>query len=234
MALTFLSTPFALIVQLGTAPLPALRPPAARVLLSADASELMVREAAMRVVAAANKFGSTQGEAAAEWVMEAMSSRSGEVDCEELLGKQLALFDECLVEDSANCEELDEALSSLEAQLKQGEAGPLDIFGQSKMDRAAARVRTAAAKFGADYGKVAEQWIADVRGSGSEVSPFALLEQQMSLFGECLLDVDDEEGGGASERCEELSEALGALQLSLGVKGRVVATAKNAVAPERK
>ena len=181
--LTFLSTPFALIVQLGTAPLPALRPPAARVLLSADASELMVREAAMRVVAAANKFGSTQGEAAAEWVMEAMSSRSGEVDCEELLGKQLALFDECLVEDSANCEELDEALSSLEAQLKQGEAGPLDIFGQSKMDRAAARVRTAAAKFGADYGKVAEQWIADVRGSGSEVSPFALLEQQMSLFG---------------------------------------------------
>ena len=52
-------------------------------------------------------------------------------------------------------------------------------------------------------------------------------------LGECLLDVDEEEGG-ASERCEELSEALGALQLSLGVKGRVVATAKNAVAPERK
>ena len=36
------------------------------------------------------------------------------------------------------------------------------------------------------------------------------------------------------EQPEELSEALGALQLSLGVKGRVVATAKNAVAPERK
>ena len=125
---------------------PTVARPARQLLLSLDASELKIREAAIRVVAAANKFGDAQGEAAAQWVMDAMSSRGeSEVDCAGLLGKQMALFDECLVEESGKCQELDQALTSLEMQLQEGDSGPVDalvgLFGQSKLDRASARVR---------------------------------------------------------------------------------------------
>jgi hypothetical protein len=202
----------------------AVRPPS-RILLSASDSELVVREAAIRVVAAAYKFGQSQGDAAAEWVMEAMGSRSGEVDCDGLLGKQKTLFDECLLEESGKCEELDNALTSLESQLKEGEAGPVDalvgLFGQSKLDRASARVLKAASNFGAEQEKIASDWVSGVRESGGAMNPVELLEQQELLFGECLLD---EEGYGP-EKCHELTEALGALQRSLGVEGRVVSTA---------
>jgi len=153
-----------------------------------------------------------------------MKSRSGELDDAGLLDQQMALFEECLIEDSAKCMELDQALTLLETQLKQSE-GQLDalvgIFGQSKLDRASARVLKAASKFGPEQEKIAQLWVDEVRRSGEEVNPLALLEQQTSLFGECLLDED-----GGSSRCDELNEALGALQLCLGVRGRVVSTGR--------
>jgi len=188
-----------------------------------DEPELRVRAAAIRVVAAANKFGEAQGEAAAEWVTDAMSSRFGKVDCAALLGKQMALFEECLLEESGKCTELDQALTSLELQLQEGESGPVDslvgLFGQSKLDRASARVLKAAAKFGADQERIADLWLEDVRERGGAIDPLELLEQETLLFSECLADED------GPERCKELDEALAALQLSLGVGGRVVSTA---------
>merc|ERR1719337_202791 len=122
-----------------------------------------------------------------------MGSRDqSEVDKAGLLGKQMALFDECLLEESGKCEELDRALTSLEMQLQQGEAGPVDalvgLFGQSKLDRASARVRTAAAKFGAEQGKIADLWLADLRKRDRAIDPLELLEQETLLFGECLAD----------------------------------------------
>merc|ERR1712196_564181 len=57
----------------------------------------------------------------------------------------------------------------------------------------------------------------EVRANGG-ANPAALLEQQVSLFGECKL----EEDGSGSARCRELQDALSALQASLGGGGRVV------------
>jgi len=189
-----------------------------------DEPELRVRAAAIRVVAAANKFGEAQGEAAAEWVTDAMSSRFGKVDCAALLGKQMALFEECLLDEDggAKCKELDVALAGLEEQLKKDASGPVSEFGNAKLDRAAARVRAAAAKFGPDHRKMADVWMADVRAN-RKLNPAALLEEQLALFGECLLDYD---GDGGPARCKELEEALAALQAGLGVGGRVVPTGK--------
>ena len=79
----------------------------------------------------------------------------------------------------------------------------------------------AASKFGPEQKKVAAAWVSDVRASGS-INPAQLLEQQVALFGECLLDED----GGGSERCQELQDALGALQAGLGVRGKIVPTAR--------
>ena len=92
------------------------------------------------------------------------------------------------------------------------------IFGTSKVDRAAARVRKAAAAFGPEQKRVAELWTADVR-SNCAANPTALLQGQVALFGECLLDED-----GCSARCQELQESLDALQASLGIRGKIVST----------
>lgn len=76
-------------------------PRAAHLSLCAEADpEAKLRDAAARVVQAAAQFGEGQGKAAAEWVNEAISARSGEsgeMDMSELMEKQMALFDECLV-----------------------------------------------------------------------------------------------------------------------------------------
>merc|ERR1719197_2044405 len=96
---------------------------AAPIVLCADAegAEARIKEAAARVVTAATKFGDVQGAAAATWVAEAMDACSGEtcnVDGDELMEKQMTLFEDCLVEDAIKCIELDLALTSLEKQLK--------------------------------------------------------------------------------------------------------------------
>lgn len=178
-----------------------------------DADAENVQQAAERVVAVAKQFGSEQGAAAIDWVSKAASSGA---DSEELLKAQLALFEGCIIDDEdedagAKCIELDSALAELEEA-----SGTVDT-SSSRMERAAARVRVAASKFGPLEKKAAEVWVAEVRENGG-ANPAALLEQQVSLFGECIL----EEDGSGSGRCRELQEALTALQASLGIGGRVV------------
>jgi len=172
-----------------------------------------VKQAAERVVNAANQFGNEQGTAAADWVRKAV--RAG-ADSDELLKAQLSLFEGCIIDDEdddagAKCIELDSALAELEEM-----AGTNDA-ASSRLERAATRVRVAASKFGPLEKRAAEVWVAEVRENGG-ANPAALLEQQVSLFGECKL----EEDGSGSARCRELQDALSALQASLGIGGRVV------------
>merc|ERR1719162_469791 len=102
--------------------------------------EVAIKEAAARVVKAATRFGGAQGEAAAAWVEDATS---GGAEISELIEQQLVLFDECMLDDdSGKCKELDAALNALEMRLN------TLSFGSAKLDRAAARVRKAARKFG--------------------------------------------------------------------------------------
>jgi len=126
------------------------------------------------------------------------------------------------VEESYLCQELDQALTVLETQLKQDTDGPVEAFAgvvvKSKFNRAEARVLAAAAKFGSEQERIAEVWVSEVRNQPA-MNPAHFLEAQATLFGECILDDD-----GGSERCKELQAALGALQVSAGVRGKVVST----------
>ena len=60
--------------------------------------EVAIKEAAARVVKAATRFGGAQGEAAAAWVEDATS---GGAVISELIEQQLALFDECMLDDDS-------------------------------------------------------------------------------------------------------------------------------------
>lgn len=107
----------------------------------------------------------------------------------------MKLFEECLVDNSEACKELDTALSAFEESLC-GIKGPW--LARSKLDRAAARVRSASAKFGVEQKKGADDFILKARSTWSAeqctANPDQLLEMQVALFDECIL----EEGGGSA------------------------------------
>jgi hypothetical protein len=184
------------------------------VLCTSDSAADVKTDAAMRVVRAAELFGDTQADSAKAWVAEALAGKHD--DTSELLEQQSALFEECIIgdDDGAKCKELDLALAGLEEHLN---AGRKDL-ADKKTDRAAARVRIAASRFGESHAAVAEAWVADAIASGA-ANPTLLLQTQFALFDECLIDED-----GSSARCFELQEALSAFQAGLGVGGRVVST----------
>mmetsp|Transcript_25428 Transcript_25428/g.64629 ORF Transcript_25428/g.64629 Transcript_25428/m.64629 type:complete len:227 (+) Transcript_25428:41-721(+) len=174
-----------------------------------------IKIAANRVVRAAEQFGSTQGAAAADWVKAVTRAKGADFDANSLLEQQLQLFEECIIDEDGdgNCQELDTALSDLETLMASG------ALKGAQLERAVTRVRMSAAKFGPEQERVAIAW-ADAVRDGSCSNPAALLESQSALFDECLVDED-----GGPERCIELEESLAALQLALGVGGRVVSTA---------
>ena len=193
----------------------------------ADAGDLSLYRSAARVVLAAKQFGGKHAEAAAQWVDSVMSPTT--LDGNKLLESQLELFEECIIDDEEDggdkCKELDAALTELEGHLMAAAAttpveGTFAVFGQGNgnFDRAAARVRAAAEKFGPEQAKAAAVAVAEVREVRA-ANPVGLLESQESLFGECLLDEN-----GCSMRCKELQESLDALQASLGISGSVVKT----------
>lgn len=196
------------------------QPRVLHVLLCVPSDDTKIQEAAARVIEAAKQFGSTQGEVAASWVEEAIAAGDAAKNTSELLQRQMVLFEECLVDDDdgmAKCKELDMALTDLERMTLSGNAR---AFDSSKFERASARVRTAAVKFGAEQGKMAEIWVEAIRNpEGGAINPAGLLEQQVLLFGECL--VDDNAGPA---RCQALEESLNALQASIGLRGQVVST----------
>ena len=192
----------------------------ASVVLCAAGDAKRIQEAAARVVRAAEMFGSEQGAAAAEWVGEAIRTPIAATEPEELLNKQIMLFEDCVVDDDDDegsmerCKELDAALDDLDNLLLDAASK-----GKPKLDRALVRVKNAAAKFGDEQRRVAEVWTRQVRAEGC-ANPAALLEQQQLLFGQCML-----EENGSSAKCSELQVSIAALQEALGVGGRVVSTA---------
>lgn len=187
----------------------------------ADDAEADVQEAAARVRKAAELFGDDQSKAAAKWVSSALESGESHAD---LIEKQLGLFDECLIEDEGgHCKELDAALTDLEVKLQQTQ-GSAWVSRQAQLERASMRVKKAAAAFGPEQAKAAEVWTAGARDEGA-ANPALLLHAQEYLFGECLLDYDEEDSTKFSSRCTELQDAIEALQASLGVRGRVVSVA---------
>jgi hypothetical protein len=188
----------------------------------ADAAKL--QSAALRVHSAAKKFGELQGEAAGAWLLEAMEAGSTAQPTSDLLAKQLSLFEYCSIDDDddgAKCQELDAALSELEAEMTASKDSLAErfaaLFGNSKVDRAAIRVQSAATRFGPDQAKVCAEWVKAVRSNGS-ADPASLLEQQVMLFEECTMG-DDED---SAAKCRELQEALTHFQVSVGIGGRVV------------
>lgn len=170
--------------------------------------------AAKRVVAAAECFGTAQGDAAKAWVAEALA---GKADPSKLLGKQIDIFEGCIIgdDDGEKCKELDESLSRLELELN---AGVRFGTADGAVDRASVRVRKAAAKFGDEQAAATDKWLLGAKASGA-ANPALLLQAQTAMFGECMLDED-----GSSTRCQDLEDALNALQASLGIGGMVVGT----------
>ena len=161
------------------------------------------------------QFGKAQAVAATAWVERALSlDPDASRDTDGLFLQQLTLFEGCLLDDAdggAKCKELDAALTELEMAMESGateeKSARFNLFG-SRADRAAARVRNAASKFGLEQKKGADAWVKRVLAG--EVTSEGLLEQQVALFGECMLSED-----GSPSKCEELQEALAALQEAL-------------------
>ena len=168
--------------------------------------------ASRKVTAVAKRFGSAQGKAAQAWVEKAVAEKS--VAGESLMEMQLALFDECSVDDeSGRCKELSEAIDAMKDALE--DTSEPDAFAvltaKTPIQEAATKVREAASKFGTEQKDAADAWIKMVvLGTDAKtVTPGfreSLLAQKITLFGECLLSED-----GTPSDCEQLEGAITAL-----------------------
>ena len=193
--------------------------------LAAASTDVSVEEAAAAVKAAAKKFGKAQFDAATSWLDAVVSSGEG-CPTEDLLAEQLVLFDECMLDDEGDkCKELDAALSAFEASLAEkvpaGSTKTKETLQKSKNNRAAARVRAAASKFGAEQKKFAESWTKEAVAAGSASG--SLMEKTLDLFDQCQVTED----GKADPKCVKLFEALDNLQVAL--VGEVVTPSESTV-----
>ena len=182
-------------------------------------------KAAAKVKAAAAKFGKVQSDAAKAWVDSVMASDEG-CPTEDLLSSQLILFEECTLDDEGGkCKELDGALSAFEealsVKLPADATKAKALLEKSKKDRAAARVRAAAAKFGGAQKTFAETWTRSAVAAGA--SSGSLMEQTLELFDSCQVTAD----GKADPKCVALFDALDNLQVAL--IGEVKAPSSEAV-----
>ena len=85
------------------------------------------------------------------------------------------------------------------------------ISGNTPIQAAATKLRSTAARFGGKQKEAADAWIKKVT-SGAEASAAGLLEEQIVLFGECVLSED-----GSPSDCQQLEEALAELQKAIDV-----------------
>jgi hypothetical protein len=204
-------------------------PPLARRCVSltmmANKPETLSAEAAAEAVKkAAAKFGKTQVDAATKWADAAINEEN--CPTASLLEEQLTLFEACAVDDpDGKCKELDAALSAFDAALvadptvKDGQRkGPRFSFsfGGNAKEKAAARVRAAASKFGPIQKQVATDFTKKALILGEAADGPSLMDQQVMLFGECAVTDD----GKPDPKCVALFQALDDLQLAL--EGKVV------------
>jgi len=171
--------------------------------------------ASQQVTIVAKKFGPTQGKAAQTWVEEAIKEGSASTD--ELMQMQLQLFSECKLDDeSGRCKDLSDAIEVLTAAVAERKAKPrTDEFdfkfatGATPIQEAATKLRSTATLFGPEQRQAADAWIKKIT-SGEVSDGTGLLEEQVALFGECVLSED-----GTPSNCQQLEQALSELQLAI-------------------
>lgn len=176
--------------------------------------------ASKKVVTVAKRFGVAQGKGAQSWVEQAV--KGGDARTESLVSMQLALFEECSLDDeSGRCKQLtaamEEMVSAVEKRsgssfYKEGILKPSSLtlqFGPTGVQSAATKLRSAAAKFGPEQKAAADAWIKKAAG-GDTSNANALLEEQITLFGECVLSED-----GTPSNCQLLEAALEDFQEAL-------------------
>jgi len=184
-----------------------------------------VEAAASAVKKVAAKFGKAQADRANAW-LDTMVKHDGETPTESLLNEQLVLFEECLLDDEGGkCKELDAALTAFESALTEqptaGETRAKANLRKFAQDRAGARVRAAASKFGTAQKAFATDWTREAVAAGATSS--VLMEQTLKLFDQCEVTAD----GKADPKCVALFEALDNLQIAL--TGEVSTPAADAV-----
>lgn len=179
-----------------------------------------------KVVTIAKTFGVAQGKAAQAWVEQAV--QGGDARTDSLISMQLALFEECSLDDtSGKCKQLTAAMEAMtdavEARKERSDffskgilAAPWEKgaslalqFGETPIQSAANKLRGAASKFGPEQKAAADAWIKKV-GSGNTSDGLSLLSEQITLFGECTLSND-----GTPTNCQQLEQALEAFQDAL-------------------
>lgn len=222
-ALFVLSTAiaFAPPAQLGLAR--AVAPRASQPVCIVTSEDKALLAASKRVTMIAKRFGPTQGKAAQKWVEDALqgSSTSSAV----LMEQQLALFDECSVDDeSGRCKALSEAIDAMISAVAEKKTLDLPaneklaakwrqqkLFGTTPIQAAATKLRTAATKFGPEQKAAADAWIKKAAsGEATYADGNALLSGKVMLFGECVLSE-----GSSPSNCQLLETALTELQDAL-------------------
>jgi len=180
------------------------------VCIATSKEEKALFAASKKVTLVAKSFGPTQGKAAQAWVEEAL--KSGDATADTLVQMQLALFDECKLDDeSGRCKALSSAVDALTAAVAERKNKPKTSVGRGDLtgtpiQEAATKLRKTATLFGPEQKEAADKWIKKII-SGQVSSGEALLEEQVTLFGECVLSE-----GSTPSNCEKLDTALSDLQ----------------------
>jgi hypothetical protein len=181
--------------------------------------------ASKKVVLIAKRFGVAQGKGAQAWIEQAV--KGGDARTESLVNMQLALFEECSLDDeSGKCKQLTEAMEAMTQAVekrkdtsffKDGVLKPSALsrqFGTTAVQAAATKLRSAATKFGPEQKAVADAWIKKAASGDVSDAGCTLLEEQITLFGECVLSED-----GTPSNCQLLTEALESFQEALDTSG---------------
>jgi len=189
-------------------------------MVATSPEEKTLLAASRRVTLAAQKFGPTQGKAAQKWVAESIEAGNLYEDfkTEALMEMQLTLFEECqLDDDSGKCKDLSDAIEELNAAVavrkKKPKTDEFDFniaMGSTPTQEAATKLRNAATLFGPEQKAAADAWIKQVIDGDTMSKATGLLEQQVALFGECVLSEDS-----TPSKCQQLDEALAELQQAI-------------------
>ena len=221
LSLTLLSGAAAFVPMAARAPTMQRR--ASAVMIASTPEEKALLLASKKVTAVAAKFGTAQGKAAQAWVEKAVAEKS--MAGEKLVEMELELFGECSVDDeSGRCKALGEAIDAMKIAVEERTPSePMAVLtAKTPIQEAATAVRQAAMQFGPEQTDAANAWIKQVVlgvESKAVTAGFreSLLEQKITLFGECLLSED-----GTPSDCEQLEIALAALQESIELSKGVV------------
>merc|ERR1719272_110882 len=198
---------------------------AALVMVAKTTEDKALLASSKKVVLIAKRFGVAQGKGAQAWIEQAV--KGGDARTETLVSMQLALFEECSLDDeSGKCKQLTEAMEEMTAAVakrkdtsffKDGVLKPSALsrqFGTTSVQAAATKLRSPATKFGPEQKAVADAWIKKAAAGDVSDAGCTLLEEQITLFGECVLSED-----GTPSNCQQLTEALECFQEALDSSG---------------